>query len=224
MRETDYRRALSRQRKGTRSWLHGGQTDQCIRWDGVLQGYRAGTRVASCDLVGKHSEPLESASDHRGKNRQRGTDRAPSQSREDVGLGCLEGDPDGRRGHDETGGSRPGGNGHRFGDAGKSWGRTEQADRHHFVVFESANLRSAVSLFSAGCKLRYRASFPGRFRFRAESSVQDTDWTELFISGGKELCAAGRARAWFLIHGSPLCSPLAYRFSGLSFHGSSRPS
>jgi len=129
MRETDYRRALSRQRKGTRSWLHGGQTDQCIRWDGVLQGYRAGTRVASCDLVGKHSEPLESASDHRGKNRQRGTDRAPSQSREDVGLGCLEGDPDGRRGHDETGGSRPGGNGHRFGDAGKSWGRTEQADR-----------------------------------------------------------------------------------------------
>jgi len=54
--------------------------------------------------------------------------------------------------------------------------------------------------------------------------VQDTDWTDLSISDGEEFRAADRARAWFLIHGSPLRTTFTHRFSGLSFHGFSRHS
>ena len=50
-------------------------------------------------------------------------------------------------------------------------------------------------------------------RFRAESSVEETNWAELPISGGKELRAADRARAWFPLH----------RSCRFRFHSFSRP-
>jgi len=50
--------------------------------------------------------------------------------------------------------------------------------------------------------------------------VQDTSWTELYISDGEELRAADRASAWFPLHRSYFLTGVVRRFR---FHGFSRP-
>src|SRR6516162_783959 len=88
----------------------------------------------------------------------------------------------------------------------------------HFIVLESTNLRPTTSILSAVGRATSRTWFPGRCRFRAESSAQDTDWTELPIGGGKELRAADRTGACFLLYRSQLAMGFTHWFSGLSFH------
>jgi hypothetical protein len=55
------------------------------------------------------------------------------------------------------------------------------------------------SVSAGGSADRDTEPVPGRCRFRAESSAQDTNWTEPAIGSGEELRAADRAGARFLL-------------------------
>jgi hypothetical protein len=87
----------------------------------------------------------------------------------------------------------------------------------YFIVLESPNQRPTISLLSAVGRATSWTWFPDRGKFRAESSAQDTDWTELPIGGGKELRAADRTGACFLLYRSQLAIGFTHWFSDSPF-------
>jgi hypothetical protein len=87
----------------------------------------------------------------------------------------------------------------------------------YFIVLESPNQRPTISLLSAVGRATSWTWFPDRGKFRAESAAQDTDWTELPIGGGKELRAADRTGACFLLYRSQLAIGFTHWFSDSPF-------
>jgi hypothetical protein len=102
---------------------------------------------------------------------------------------------------------------------------TTQLDRsasliqYDFIVLKPASRRRTLRLPSAVGRPSRCTCYLVCCSFPTSGSVQDTNWTESAIGRGIEFRAADRTGAWFLRHGSRLCTEVLYGFSRFCIHG-----